>query len=328
MGIEYKTCDWHGPCSNVTVGVSPTNQGRFKTGDLGRIPREFFSRTAEFRHSINLNLRTRRLGVVAGNSACKVIDRLKRRAHLARPDSHEFEVQVMQQIIENGYPISLLIAEHSRMGCNLMETALRRCRHITVAASAVESTEFMEAYRTSNPDVCIISSGLKDGPTAGFRAARELRELSRSVSIIMLLEAAERALVIEAFRSGARGILTRDDPFELLPKCIQKVHEGQVWANSEQLKFIIESVAENSPKAITDARGATLLTNRELSLVQLVAEGRTNRDISRELHLSEHTVRNYLFRIFNKLGVSTRLELALYAINQRDTSSNSYIADS
>jgi len=235
----------------------------------------------------------------------------------------------MQQMTDNGCPISLLIAEHSRMGCNLMETALRRCRHITVTASAVESAEFIEAYRASNADVCIISSALKDGPTAGFRITRELREISRNVSIIMLLEAAERALVIEAFRSGARGILSRDDPFEVLPKCIQRVHEGQVWANSEQLKFLIESVAENSsPRAITDARGATLLTNRELSLVQLVAEGRTNRDISRELRLSEHTVRNYLFRIFNKLGVSTRLELALYAINQRDTSSNSYLSES
>jgi DNA-binding NarL/FixJ family response regulator len=59
-----------------------------------------------------------------------------------------------------------------------------------------------------------------------------------------------------------------------------------------------------------------------VSLVQLVAEGRTNRDISRELHLSEHTVRNYLFRIFNKLGVSTRLELAVYALNQRDINSS------
>jgi DNA-binding NarL/FixJ family response regulator len=73
---------------------------------------------------------------------------------------------------------------------------------------------------------------------------------------------------------------------------------------------------------ITDSRGTTLLSSREVSLVQLVAEGRTNRDISRELHLSEHTVRNYLFRIFNKLGVSTRLELAVYALNQRDINSS------
>jgi DNA-binding NarL/FixJ family response regulator len=69
-----------------------------------------------------------------------------------------------------------------------------------------------------------------------------------------------------------------------------------------------------------DAKGSHLLTKRELSVVQLVAEGLSNRDISHELHLSEHTVRNYLFRIFNKVGVSTRLELAIYAINQRDTS--------
>jgi len=76
----------------------------------------------------------------------------------------------------------------------------------------------------------------------------------------------------------------------MLPKCIQKVHEGQVWAN--------------------------------------IAEGRTNRDISRELRLSEHTVRNYLFRIFDKLGVSTRLELALYAINQRGSNTETYRAES
>lgn len=77
------------------------------------------------------------------------------------------------------------------------------------------------------------------------------------------------------------------------PSAYRGFMRGQVWANSEQLKLLIESVAENSPPAITDARGSTLLTNRELSLVQLVAEGRTNRDISRELHLSEHKSARY-----------------------------------
>lgn len=224
----------------------------------------------------------------------------------------------MQEAIEHGYPISLLVAEHSRMGCNLMETALRRCRHITVTASVVESAEFTEAYKLTNPDVCIISSSLKDGPTSGFRVTRELRETSRAVSVVLLLEASERALVVEAFRSGARGVLSRDDPFELLPKCIQKVHEGQVWANSQQLSFLVESLAESTPSVITDARGATLLTNRELSLVQLVAEGRTNRDISRELHLSGHTVRNYLLRIFNKWASSL-------ASNRRSTPSIEFL---
>jgi DNA-binding NarL/FixJ family response regulator len=226
----------------------------------------------------------------------------------------------MHATVEQEFSISLLVAEHSRMGCHLMETALRRCRHIVVANSVIESGEVIEAFKSNNPDVCIISSALKDGPAAGFRVTRELRKMSKSSAVILLLDAPERALVVEAFRSGARGILSRDDPFDMLQKCVLKVYEGQVWANSQQLTFLLESISEASPPPITDVKGTTLLTSRELSLVQLVAEGRTNRDISQELRLSEHTVRNYLFRIFNKLGVSTRLELALYAINQRNGS--------
>ena len=233
----------------------------------------------------------------------------------------------MQKSFENVSPISLLIAEHSKMGCHLMKTALDRCRHISVSASVVESFQVVGAYKDSNPDVCIISSSLKDGATAGFKAVRELRDAGQAPNVVVLLEAPDRNLVVEAFRSGARGILSRDDPFDVLPKCIQRVFEGQVWANTQQLKFLIDSVAENVPPAITDSRGTALLTSRELSLVQLVAEGRTNRDISRELHLSEHTVRNYLFRIFNKLGVSTRLELAVYALNQREPNPSSFITD-
>jgi DNA-binding NarL/FixJ family response regulator len=232
----------------------------------------------------------------------------------------------MQKSLDHGSTISLLIAEHSKMGCHLMETALRRCHHISIAASVVESSQFAEACKETNPDVCIVSSSLKDGATAGFKATREVHELNRALNVVILLDAPERELVVEAFRSGARGILSRDDPFRLLPKCIQRVFEGQIWASNQQLKFLIDSVADNAPPAITDSRGTALLTSREMSLVQLVAQGRTNRGISRELHLSEHTVRNYLFRIFNKLGVSTRLELAVYALNQRDNNPSSLTA--
>jgi len=230
----------------------------------------------------------------------------------------------MQQAVEHGSPISLLIAEHSRMACHLMETALRRCRSIDVVASVVESTEVLEVFRSKRPDTYIISSALKDGPTAGFRIARELHTLDKHTNLILLLEGSEYPLVVEAFRAGARGVLCRDDPFEMLPKCVQRVFEGQVWANSQQLQFLVESLSDRGMTPMTDAKGASLLTDRELGLVQLVAEGRTNRDISQELRLSEHTVRNYLFRIFNKLGVSTRLELALYAINQRDADPSGY----
>jgi DNA-binding NarL/FixJ family response regulator len=103
----------------------------------------------------------------------------------------------------------------------------------------------------------------------------------------------------------------------MLYKCSYAVYEGQVWASSEEVRFIIEAMTQGEKSLIKNANGTRLLTKREEELVQLVAEGRTNRDISLHLTLREHTVRNYLFRIFNKLGTSNRLELALYVLKQK-----------
>jgi len=103
----------------------------------------------------------------------------------------------------------------------------------------------------------------------------------------------------------------------MLCKCIRAVDGGQIWADRNQQRFIIEALAMAQPQPIKGANGTNLLTKREDELVRLVAEGLSNRDISRRLGLTEHTVRNYLFRIFNKLGTSNRLELALYVIKQR-----------
>lgn len=224
----------------------------------------------------------------------------------------------MARVGEHESQISLLIGEESHMNCQLLEAALGRSRYLSVAGSALESPELVDVYRRTQPDVVVVSAGLKDGPTAGFRATRELRAVFHATRIVILLDAAQPSLVLEAFRCGARGIFSRDESLDVLCHCVRKVFEGEVWASNEQLQYLIDSIAETAPPFIADAKGTNLLTKRELSLVHLVAEGRTNKDISRELGLSEHTVRNYLFRIFNKLGTSNRLELALYAIRQRD----------
>jgi two-component system nitrate/nitrite response regulator NarL len=226
----------------------------------------------------------------------------------------------MQRVSKSDPPISLLIAESCAINCELMATALERSRQrLSVVASAVDSAGILAAYSLKKPDVCIISSTLKSEPSAGFSVTRKLRAANDHVRVIMLLDSSERNSIVEAFRSGALGVFSREEPFETLCKSIQKVHQGQIWASNLQLRYLVESLtATTSPRLITNAQGANLLTKREQDLVRLVAEGRTNRDISRELGLSEHTVRNYLFRIFNKLGTSNRLELALYAIHQKE----------
>src|SRR5579862_4899284 len=227
----------------------------------------------------------------------------------------------------NKNPIQLLVAEPCRLSCELMAAALCRYRRrLSVVAYATDSTQILKAYSAKKPDICIISTRLRDGDSSGVSVTRELHTAYENASVLMLIDSPERSAVVEAFRSGALGVFSRDGAFEDLYHGIQKVSTGQIWADNEQLQYLVESIADVGSPVVTDAKGNALLTKREQSLVDLVSQGRTNRDISRELNLSEHTVRNYLFRIFNKLGISNRLELALYAISHRESGKEQLVA--
>jgi len=221
--------------------------------------------------------------------------------------------------------VTVFICDDTPMGCELMATALQRSRYrLTVIGSATDSAGIRDGLRENQTDVAIISARLRE--TAGFSVTREVRTSHPNTSVIMMLDAIERVPVIEAIRAGASGIFSREERFELLCKCVHVVSQGQVWAGNKELRFIIDYLAQLSAQSadLPVAKGPNSLTKREADLVTLVAEGLTNRDISRQLNLSEHTVRNYLFRIFNKVGTSNRLELALYALSRkRDESQHS-----
>jgi len=220
--------------------------------------------------------------------------------------------------------LRVFIADSSSMGCQLMVRALQQSRQpIKVVGSATDPVEILKGLGANRSDVAIISADLRNGPITGFRVIREARLSCPHVRIIVLVDSPDRGLVVEGFRAGADGVFSRDEPFEMLCKCIRAVCEGQIWASSKQLRYVVEALAKDEPQFIKSANGTDLLTKREEELVQLVAEALTNRDIARQLNLTEHTVRNYLFRIFNKLGTSNRLELALYVIKQRAASRGS-----
>jgi DNA-binding NarL/FixJ family response regulator len=216
-------------------------------------------------------------------------------------------------------PITALVADVSRMACQLMASAFRQNAYpIKVTALAVDSLEVQRAIQEFQPDVAVISAGLKDGPKMGLKAARELWVSGSKTKAIVLIDATISPMVTEVFRAGAHGIIGRDEPFETLCKCIYVVHQGQVWINSSQLLGLIDCLVQTAPPSMVAVARSNLLTKREEGVVHLVAGGLTNRAISHQLNLSEHTVRNYLFRIFNKLGTSTRLELAVYVNNQKE----------
>jgi len=220
---------------------------------------------------------------------------------------------------EPSTPTKLLIFENSEMGCQLLAHELEKSIYgIEVVGYRSTSPDVdSEVIRTA--DVALISSGLKDGPLSGFNVLRALRGFKNNLRCVILLDEDDPELVLEAFRGGASGVFARNDSCERLCKCIQRVHEGQVWANNQQVNYLIQALGDKrSNLKKSDAR--TALTKREEYIVGLVLEGRTNRDIARQAHLSEHTVKNHLFRLFKKTGVSSRSQLIAHFLQPGRTS--------
>jgi DNA-binding NarL/FixJ family response regulator len=212
--------------------------------------------------------------------------------------------------------IGLLIADETPMGCQLLKNTLIHSHfRFEVVACATSCSEILDALRAHPPDVALVSETLQGGPFAGFQALKELQASFPAVRVVMLLKSAPRDLVVDAFRAGAEGVVCRAEPLQVLGKCIQTVHKGQVWANSHQLHFILEALMSSTPLRVIDSKGRHLLTQREDEIANLVGEGMTNREIAQKLGVAEHTVGNSLFRIYEKLGISSRVELVLYLLN-------------
>jgi two-component system nitrate/nitrite response regulator NarL len=207
--------------------------------------------------------------------------------------------------------IRLIVADQNLMNCQLLVGALRRCRGIEVVARATNSEQILAAAKLSQPGIALIGAHLQDGSLTGFEAVRKLRNLHPEIRAILLLDSADRASVIDAFRAGAKGIFSRDDSLATLCRCIQNVNSGQTWATSEQIEAVLEVFARIAPLLLPD-KATIPLSRREREVAKLVAEGLSNREISAQLKLSQHTIKNYLFHIYGKLGMSSRVDLVLH----------------
>jgi two-component system, NarL family, nitrate/nitrite response regulator NarL len=216
--------------------------------------------------------------------------------------------------------IRVLVADDTRIHTQLLADALRRDNHMEVISSPPHSADLVEAAKLHKFNVVLISANMDEEPLRGLEILRQLRASDPELRAVMLLDSSKREIIVQAFRAGARGIFSRHESVETLAKCIRSVHQGQIWANSQQLSFAVEALAASPTVRAVDANGLNLLSKRELEVVRCLAEGLTNREIAERLGLSQHTIKNYLFRVFDKLGVSSRLELLFMTLSQAGTS--------
>jgi DNA-binding NarL/FixJ family response regulator len=212
--------------------------------------------------------------------------------------------------------ITVLIADSNRMQAQLLISALRRRSEFRISTCPVDVTSILHAVATTPARVVVFSLNHSVEVAAQMAALRRVHLSHPAIAKVLLVESYDRELVVNAFRSGAHGIFCISDThFRLLCRCIQRVADGQIWANSEQMTFLVDLFSGIPSLRVLNSRGRQMLTPREEQVVALVAEGLSNRETARELSLSEHTVKKYLFRIFDKLGISSRVELVLYAVN-------------
>jgi DNA-binding NarL/FixJ family response regulator len=201
----------------------------------------------------------------------------------------------------------------------LLVAALRRRREFNVRFCSMRQDDLSHAFAETNLEVALLTAE-SELTWEGMTSVRRLHQLRPDVKKVLLVESYNREMIVNAFRSGVRGVFSFTElPFRMLCRCVQRVVAGEIWANNQQVQYLADVVSQVPSLRVVNAQGSHLLTGREEQVVALVAEGLSNRDVSSELHLSEHTVKKYLFRIFDKLGISTRVELVLYAMNHGDT---------
>ena len=211
--------------------------------------------------------------------------------------------------------IRVLVGDNSRIHCDLLAQALKCDHRLRIVGSVSSSREFLATAERELPDTVIISANLDDAAMGGVATLREFHEAHPQIPAVILLDSPKRELVLDAFRAGALGIFNKAESLETLCKCVRVVYEGQVWASSREVKFALRALVCAPTIRAINAGGLNLLSPRELQVVHHLAEGLTNREIGGRLGLSPHTVKNYLQKVFDKLGVSNRMELLFLTLS-------------
>ena len=210
-------------------------------------------------------------------------------------------------------PTRILIADDHAIFRDGLRKLLDDANDITIVGEASNGTECIKMLSKLKPDILLLD--LRMPEKDGLSVLEEVNFDSLPTRVIVLTAAEDDRDVVRAMRLGARGVVLKQSASDLLVKSIRKVADGEIWLDNRMTAEVIDAFKKSAEAG--QRREKPLLSDREKEIVQLVAQGFRNREIGEKLFISEQTVKNHLHNIFDKLGVSDRLELALYAIHHR-----------
>jgi len=209
----------------------------------------------------------------------------------------------------------IVIADDHPIFRDGLKRLLESEREFKVVGEACDGIDAVTLVQQLKPDVLLLDLAMPR--RAGLDALREMGNEPVSPRVILLTAAAEKHQIVEALQLGARGVVLKDSATQILLKSIRAVMSGEYWVGRESVSNLVQYLRNLVDSSINDPRKKKYgLTPRELEVISAVVAGFANKEIAQHFKISEDTVKHHLSNIFDKLGVSTRLELALFAVNQ------------
>jgi two-component system, NarL family, nitrate/nitrite response regulator NarL len=209
--------------------------------------------------------------------------------------------------------IRILVADDHAIFRDGLRKLLEAADDVQIVGEASNGVECAKMLGKLKPDILLLD--LRMPEKDGLGVLEEVNFDTLPTRVIVLTAAEDDRDVVRAMRLGARGVVLKQSASDLLVKSIRKVYDGEIWLDNRMTAEVIDAFKKSAEAG--QRREKPLLSDREKEIVQLVAQGFRNREIGEKLFISEQTVKNHLHNIFDKLGVSDRLELALYAIHHR-----------
>jgi len=211
--------------------------------------------------------------------------------------------------------VRILIADDHPIFRDGLKRLLESESDFKVIGEACDGIEAVELVRKLRPEILLLDLAMPRRP--GLEALREIGTDGFPVRVILLTAAAEKEQIVEALQLGARGVVLKDSATQILLKSIRAVMHGEYWVGRESVSNLVQYLRSLIDSSATASRRRRYgLTPRELEIISAVVAGYANKEVAEHFKISEDTVKHHLSNIFDKLGVSTRLELALFAVNQ------------
>ncbi len=216
---------------------------------------------------------------------------------------------------EQQVPIRIVIADDHPLVREGLRRLFETQSGLAVVGEAADGIEALRQAQNLRPDVLLLDVAMPR--MNGLEVLAALGDAAPDVRIVLLTAAIEREETVRALRLGARGVVLKESATEQLYQCIRAVMTGDYWVGHERMGDLLRTLLQTERAPSRKPSPASTLTPRERQVIAAILDGASNKDIGRAFGLSEQTVKNHLSNIFDKLGVSNRLELALYAVHHR-----------